>query len=111
MIDQNQEVTIHASCTRPVLLLGCDRTWFFGSLLVCVLVAASSQSWWGPPLAIAMWCGAIKICRMIAQKDPKMRLVWRRAKNYRSFYPAKSGLWSAGLGTPLRWRERRYVPE
>jgi type IV secretory pathway TrbD component len=64
MIDQNQEVTIHASCTRPVLLLGCDRTWFFGSLLVCVLVAASSQSWWGPPLAIAMWRGAIKLCRM-----------------------------------------------
>ena len=99
-----REVPFHQSANRPNLLLGADRELVLLSLLIAVGLGFSLASWWGLGLAIAWWTGSVAVLKRMGKADPMLRQVYLRHIRYRPFYPAKSGLYSRCLQTPVRWR-------
>ena len=102
--DRPREITIHQSANRPNQILGGDRELVLVSVLVAVSLAFSLASWWGVALSIGFWVSAVAVFQRMGKADPMMRHVYMRHIRYRSFYPAKSGLFSTCLQTPPRWR-------
>lgn len=102
--DRPREITIHQSANRPNQILGGDRELVLVSVLVAVSLAFSLASLWGVGLSVGFWVSAVAVFQRIGKADPMMRHVYMRHIRYRSFYPAKSGLFSTCLHTPARWR-------
>jgi type IV secretion system protein TrbD len=102
--DRPREITIHQSANRPNQILGGDRELVLVSVLVAVSLAFSLASLWGVALSVGFWVGAVAVFQRMGKADPMMRNVYMRHIRYRSFYPAKSGLFSTCLQTPARWR-------
>jgi type IV secretion system protein VirB3 len=102
--DRPREITIHQSANRPNQILGGDRELVLVSILIAVSLAFSLATWWGIALSVVFWVGSIAVFQRMGKADPMMRQVYLRHIRYRSFYPAKSGLFSTCLRTPARWR-------
>ena len=98
-----REVVIHESANRPNQLLGGDRELVLLALLVAVSLAFALAAWWGIVLSIFVWGSSLAVLRRMGKADPQLRQVYLRHIRYRSFYPAKSGLYSRCLPTPTRW--------
>lgn len=95
---------IHQSANRPNQLMGGDRELVLVSLLTSVALAFSLASWWGLGVSIAWYIGAMAVLKRMGKADPLLRQVYMRHIRYRPFYPAKSGLYSRCLQTPMGWR-------
>ena len=96
---------IHQSANRPNQILGGDRELVLrDACLIAVSLAFSLASWWGVALAVGFWIGAMAVLQRMGKADPMLRQVYMRHIRYRPFYPAKSGLYSTCLQTPMRWR-------
>ena len=98
-----REVIIHESANRPNQLLGSDRELVLVALLISVSLAFALATWWGIVLSTALWATAVAVLKRMGKADPQLRQVYLRHIRYRSFYPAKSGLYSRCLPTPTRW--------
>lgn len=98
-----REVVIHESANRPNQLLGSDRELVLVALLISVSLAFALATWWGIVLSTALWATAVAVLKRMGKADPQLRQVYLRHIRYRSFYPAKSGLYSRCLPTPTRW--------
>jgi type IV secretion system protein TrbD len=98
-----REVVIHESANRPNQLLGGDRELVLITLLISVSLAFSLATWWGVILSVALWTTAIAVLKRMGKADPQLRQIYLRHIRYRSFYPAKSGLYSRCLTTPKYW--------
>ena len=98
-----REVVIHESANRPNQLLGSDRELVLVALLISVSLAFALATWWGIVLSTALWATAVAVLKRMGKADPQLRQVYLRHIRYRSFYPAKSGLYSCCLPTPTRW--------
>jgi type IV secretion system protein VirB3 len=98
-----REVVIHESANRPNQLLGGDRELVLVALLVAVSFAFALATWWGIVLSTAMWTTSVAVLKRMGKADPQLRQVYLRHIRYRSFYPAKSGLYSRCVPTPTRW--------
>ena len=98
-----REVVIHESANRPNQLLGSDRELVLVALLISVSLAFALATWWGIVLSTALWATAVAALKRMGKADPQLRQVYLRHIRYRSFYPAKSGLYSRCLPTPTRW--------
>jgi type IV secretory pathway TrbD component len=102
--DRPREITIHQSANRPNQILGGDRELVLVSVLIAISLIFSLASLWGIALGIGFWVSSVAVFQRMGKADPMMRQVYLRHIRYRSFYPAKSGLLSACLQTPARWR-------
>lgn len=102
--DQPREVTIYQSANRPNQILGGDRELMLVAMLVAVSLAFSLASFWGVALSIGVWVSSVAVFQRMGKADPMMRQIYMRHIRYRTFYPAKSGLYSTCLQTPGRWR-------
>jgi type IV secretory pathway TrbD component len=102
--DRPREIVIHQSANRPNQILGGDREMVLVSILIAVSLAFSLASFWGIALSVVLWISAVAVLQRMGKADPAMRQVYMRHIRYRSFYPAKSGLLSACLQPPGRWR-------
>jgi type IV secretory pathway TrbD component len=102
--DRPREITIHQSANRPNQILGGDRELVLVSVLISVSLAFSLSSLWGVGLSVAFWVSSVAVFQRMGKADPMMRLVYMRHIRYRSFYPAKSGLFSICLQTPAKGR-------
>jgi type IV secretion system protein TrbD len=102
--DRPREITIHQSANRPNQILGGDRELVLVSALIAISLAFSLATWWGIALSVAFWISSAAVFQRMGKADPMMRQVYMRHIRYRSFYPAKSGLFSTCLQTPARWR-------
>ena len=102
--DRPREIIIHQSANRPNQLMGGDRELVLVSLLTSVALAFSLASWWGLAVSVAWYVGAMAILKRMGKADPLLRQVYMRHIRYRPFYPAKSGLYSRCLQTPMTWR-------
>ena len=98
-----REVVIHESANRPNQLLGGDRELVLITLLISVSLAFSLATWWGVIVSVALWTTAIAVLKRMGKADPQLRQIYLRHIRYRSFYPAKSGLYSRCLTTPKYW--------
>ena len=102
--DKPREVAIHQSANRPNQLLGGDRELVLVAILIAVSLAFSLASLWGIALSIGFWVAAIAVFQRMGKADPMMRQIYLRHIGYRTFYPAKSGLYSSCLQPPRHWR-------
>jgi type IV secretion system protein TrbD len=101
--DRAREVTIHQSANRPNQILGGDRELVLLAMLVAVSLAFSLASLWGVALSIVFWVSSVAVFQRMGKADPMMRQIYIRHIRYRTFYPAKSGLFSTCLDPPSRW--------
>ena len=84
--------------------MGGDRELVLVSLLTSVALAFSLASWWGLGVSVAWYIGAMAVLKRMGKADPLLRQVYMRHIRYRPFYPAKSGLYSRCLQSPMAWR-------
>ena len=101
--DRSREVLIHQSANRPNQIMGGDRELVLMTILISVSLGFSLASFWGVALAFAWHLAAMAVLRRMGKADPLLRHVYFRHIRYRPFYPAKSGLHSTCLQTPMRW--------
>ena len=102
--ERPREIVIHQSANRPNQILGGDRELVLVTILISVSWAFSLATWWGVGLSILFWLTAIAVLQRMGKADPLLRQVYLRHIRYRSFYPAKSGLYAKCLPRPARWR-------
>ena len=103
-VDVPREVVIHQSANRPNQILGGDRELVLIAILTTVSLAFSLGTWWGIGLCVGFWIVAVAVLQRMGKADPLLRRVYLRHIRYRSFYPAKSGLFSRCLLPPRNWR-------
>jgi type IV secretion system protein TrbD len=103
-VDGPREVVIHQSANRPNQILGGDRELVLIAVLTAVSLAFSLGTWWGIGLSVGFWIVAVALLQRMGKADPLLRRVYLRHIGYRSFYPAKSGLFSRCLLPPRTWR-------
>jgi type IV secretory pathway TrbD component len=99
-----REVLIHQSANRPNMVLGGDRELVLVTIMVAFCLAFSLASLWGIGLSVMFWIAAMAALQRMGKADPLLRHVYLRHVGYRGFYPAKSGLHSRAVLTPMRWR-------
>jgi type IV secretory pathway TrbD component len=104
MTDRPREIVIHQSANRPNQLLGGDRELVLVTILLSVSLAFSLATLWGVVIAVGFWTGAVAVLQRMGKADPMLRQVYMRHIRYRSFYPAKSGLFSQCVPHPSGWR-------
>src|SRR5262245_39969382 len=102
-MDKPREILIHQSCNRHNLLLGCDRELVLLSALLSAMLIFALVTWWGIIAGIVLWVMAVAVLSRMGKADPMLRQVYIRHVKYRSFYAAKSGVFSQCLPTPRRW--------
>jgi type IV secretion system protein TrbD len=102
--DKPREVAIHQSANRPNQILGGDRELVLLAMLVAASLAFSLASLWGVALSVGFWVSSVAIFQRMGKADPMMRQIYMRHIRYRTFYPAKSGLYSTCLQTLRRWK-------
>lgn len=102
--DRPREVTIYQSANRPNQILGGDRELILLAILIAVALAFSLASLWGVAVSISFWMSAVAVFQRMGKADPLMRQIYLRHIRYKTFYPAKSGLYSTCLEPPGRWR-------
>jgi len=102
--DRPREIVIHPSANRPNQILGGDRELVLAALLISVSLAFSLATLWGVGLAVFSWIGALAVLQRMGKADPVLRQVYMRHIRYRSFYPAKSALFSQCVPHSSRWR-------
>jgi type IV secretion system protein VirB3 len=102
--DRHREIVIHPSANRPNQILGGDRELVLATLLISVSLAFSLATLWGVGLAVFFWIGALAVLQRMGKADPALRQVYMRHIRYRSFYPAKSALFSQCVPHSSRWR-------
>lgn len=102
--DRPREIVIHQSANRPNQIVGGDRELVLLSILVSVSLAFSLATLWGIVIAVVFWIGAVAVLQRMDKADPMLRQVYMRHIEYRSFYPAKGGLFSRCVPQRSKWR-------
>ena len=102
--DAPREITIHQSANRPNQILGADRELVLITILTAISLAFSLGTWWGFVLAIVFWIVVVAVLQRMGKADPLLRQIYLRHIRYQPFYPAKSGIYSLCLQTPMGWR-------
>lgn len=103
-MEKPREIKIHQSANRPQLLLGGDREMVLLAALMASMLVFSLVRWWGVLAGLLLWVAAVAVLSRMGKADPMLRQVYIRHVKYRAFYPAKSGVAAASVGTPRAWR-------
>ena len=101
--DRPREIVIHPSANRPNQILGGDRELVLATLLISASLAFSLATLWGVGLAVFFWIGALAVLQRMGKADPVLRQVYMRHIRYRSFYPAKSAIFSPCVPHSSGW--------
>jgi type IV secretion system protein VirB3 len=91
-------IPIRRAGNRDNLFMGGDRELVMLCGLLAFALVFSAQEWRATVLGLALWCGALAACRLMAKSDPKLRPVYLRHRLYQRYYPARS--------TPFRHNAR-----
>ena len=102
--DTPREITIHQSANRPNQILGADRELVLITILTAISLAFSLGTWWGFALSVAFWIVAVAVLQRMGKADPLLRQVYLRHIRYQDWYPAKSGIYSASVQPPMKWK-------
>lgn len=70
--------------------MGGDRELVMFSGLLAGALVFSAQELRAAVFGLALWFGALFVCRLMANADPKLRHVYLRHRLYRDYYPARS---------------------
>ena len=99
-----REILIHQSANRPNTLLGADRELVLIAIMIAFVLGFSLSTWWGVVVAALFWLGAVAALQRMGKADPLLRQVYLRHIRYEDWYPAKSGIYSASVQPPMKWK-------
>ena len=81
------------------------------AIMIAFGMGLSMATWWGVVLAALFWVGAVAVLQRMGKADPLLRQVYLRHIRYEDWYPAKSGIYSASVQPPMKWKRRRRENE
>jgi len=97
-------IPIRRAGNRQNLFMGGDRELVMFSALLAAALIFTAQQLQATAYGLVLWFAALFMLRLMAKADPKMRHVYLRHRNYKSYYAARS--------TPFRTntltQERQY---
>lgn len=93
-------IPIRKAGARDTLFLGGDRELVMVTALLASALVFTAQEWMAALYGGGLWGAALWLLRKMAKADPKMRQVYRRQLQYKTFYPARS--------TPFRINRRDF---
>ena len=99
-----EQTIMRTSLSRPQQLLGADREMVIVTGLVAALMAVTVMTFLSFLLAIGGFIVVVTVLARIGKADPMMRKVYGRHLQYKSFYPAKSGVTVMGKASKRTWR-------
>ncbi|MCP4284150.1 MAG: conjugal transfer protein TrbD [Gammaproteobacteria bacterium] len=83
-------IPLRRAGNRDNLFMGGDRELvMFAGLLAGALIF-SAQEVRATLFGIALWFGALFVCRVMAKSDPKMRHIYLRHRRYQGYYAPRS---------------------
>lgn len=85
-----RNIPIRRAGNRENLFMGGDRELVMFSGLAAGALIFSAQDLRATVFGVALWFGALCVCRLMAKSDPKMRQVYMRHRAYRNYYPPRS---------------------
>jgi len=83
-------IPIRRAGNRQNLFMGGDRELVMFSGLMAFALIFSAQELRATVVGLALWFGALYLCRLMAKFDPKLRLVYMRHRRYKPYYPVRS---------------------
>lgn len=99
-----REIIIHQSANRPNTLLGADRELVLMVIMIAFTLGLSLATWWGVIVAALFWVCSVAALQRMGKADPLLKKVYMRHIRYKSWYPAKSGVYSISATAPMKWR-------
>src|SRR5579872_704693 len=102
-MDAPRQIAIHPSVDRPRLILGADREMVLFIGLISAILVFALVTWWSILLGTGLWLTGVALLVRMGKADTQMRKVYLRHVRYQAFYPAKSGIHSAGVRLPRGW--------
>jgi type IV secretory pathway TrbD component len=102
--DRPREIVIHQSANRPNQILGGDRELVLMTILISVSLAFSMATLWGIAIVVVFWIASVGVLQRMGKADPMLRQVYMQHIQYRTFYPAKGGLFSRCVPQRSKWR-------
>ena len=91
-------IPIRRAGNRHNLFMGGDRELVMFAGVLAFALVFSAQEWRATGFGLALWFGALFVCRLMAKSDPLLRGVYLRHRAYRAYYAARS--------TPFRLNSR-----
>lgn len=104
MTDEPRRIPIHRSLNRPNLILGGERELVLMTMLIGALIAFTASSWMQVGIGAAFWVFLHALLVEMAKHDPVMSKIYLRHVRYKSYYPARSGLFADAPAAP-KWTD------
>lgn len=95
-----RRIPLRRVADRANLVAGGDRELVMVTGLLAGTLSFATMDWRAAIVGAAMWFLCLKLLRLMAASDPKMRYVYMRHRRYGRYYPARS--------TPFRNNRRAY---
>ena len=74
------------------------------AIMIAFGMGLSLATWWGVVLGALFWVGAVAVLQRMGKADPLLRQVYLRHIRYEDWHPAKSGIYSASVQPPMKWK-------
>jgi len=95
-----RELPLRRVSDRANLVMGGDREMVLSTGVLAGTLAFAAMDWRAFLAGAFMWVVCIRLLRLMAAADPKMRYVYLKHRKYKRYYPARS--------TPFRQNTRVY---
>ena len=73
-MEQQWEITVHRSLTRPMLVLGCERELVMMLGMLAGIFIVSLSQLWAAILGVTLWVVGVFFLQRMGAKDPQLSL-------------------------------------
>lgn len=90
-----QEVVIHPSLMRPMLVMGGERHLVLMTGILAGIFIFSLHQLWAAGVGVLLWTVGLWALQALAKLDAQFSSVYLRHLRLRRFYPSHASLWAA----------------
>lgn len=90
-----QDVVIHQSLMRPLLVMGGERNLVLMTGMVAGIFIFSLHQWWAALAGVLLWTVGVWALQALAKLDAQFSAVYIRHLRFRRFYQSQASLWAA----------------
>ncbi len=92
---ERQEVVIHQSLMRPMLVMGGERNLVLMTGIIAGIFIFSLHQWWAALVGVLLWTVGLWALQALAKLDAQFSSVYLRHLRLRRFYQSHASLWAA----------------
>jgi len=89
-MEQQWEVTVHRSLTRPMLVLGCERELVMMLAMIAGIFIVSLFQLWAAILGVTLWVVGVFFLQRMGSKDPQLSKTFFRSLKFGQLLRAQS---------------------